>query len=110
METKDGTTNEVVINTSIGKIRIREHELGVCVEHLEMDFTAILQADSTKRQLRNFSTSRVILSNIQKPKDKEGYGLCPDCLSPGVRRERRPNGYTWCAKGHKYLSTESIYP
>lgn len=109
METKDGTVKEVVINTSIGKIRIKEHELGVEIERLDGDFTSIIQCDATRRQLRNFGTDRVIMSLIQKPKGREGYGLCPTCLSPGVRRERRPDGYTWCAKGHKYKSTEAIY-
>ena len=95
METKDGKTNEVVINTSIGKIRIREHELGVCVEALEKDFTAILQSDASRRQLRNFGTSRVILSLIQK--NKEQSDMCKICGQPIIRRNNR---LMWCAKGH----------
>lgn len=30
------------------------------------------------------------------------YGFCPTCLGPGVTRERRPNGYTSCAAGHRW--------
>jgi len=96
METKDGTVKEVVINTSIGKIRIREHKQGVCVEHLEHDFTAILQNDTYKRQLRNFGTSRVILSMIQKSEETK---MCPVCGSPPVQQD---GNVSWCAKGHRY--------
>jgi len=94
VETKDGKTNEVVINTSIGKIRIREHELGVCVEALDKQFTAILQSDVTRRQLRNFGTSRVILSMIQKKVDPDTCTICGQTII------RRKNKLKWCAKGH----------
>lgn len=30
------------------------------------------------------------------------YGFYPTCLGPGVTRERRPNGYTSCAAGHRW--------
>ena len=96
METKDGATNEVVINTSIGKIRIKEHEQGVVVEHLEKDFTAILQADSSRRQLRNFNTSRVILSMIEKPVEEETCKIC------GATIIRRTRSLVWCARGHRF--------
>ncbi len=32
------------------------------------------------------------------------YGTCPKCGSPGVSRERRPDGNDQCEKGHKYPS------
>lgn len=32
------------------------------------------------------------------------YGTCPKCGSPGVSRERRPNGNVQCEKGHTYPS------
>jgi len=28
------------------------------------------------------------------------YGKCPQCGSPGVTRDRSPEGYTTCSKGH----------
>jgi hypothetical protein len=37
-----------------------------------------------------------------------GYGFCPICGSPGISRERRPNGNDLCRKGHKYLSSSAI--
>jgi hypothetical protein len=36
------------------------------------------------------------------------YGLCPKCLRPGVRRERRPNGNDECLLGHVYPSATAI--
>jgi RNA polymerase-binding transcription factor DksA len=30
------------------------------------------------------------------------YGYCPDCGEPGVTTERRIDGLTTCAKGHKH--------
>ena len=33
------------------------------------------------------------------------YGTCPQCGSPGVSRERRPNGNDKCEKGHSYPSS-----
>jgi len=30
------------------------------------------------------------------------YGYCPDCGTPGTARERRINGYTFCASNHKW--------
>jgi hypothetical protein len=35
-------------------------------------------------------------------------GFCPVCHSPGETRERRPDGYDTCEKGHKYLSRLSV--
>lgn len=35
------------------------------------------------------------------------YGICPKCGSPGVSRERRPNGNDKCEKGHSYPSSEA---
>ena len=32
------------------------------------------------------------------------YGLCPVCGSPGLSRERRPDGYDSCENGHVYPS------
>ena len=32
------------------------------------------------------------------------YGTCPQCGSPGVSRERRPNGNDKCEKSHTYPS------
>lgn len=32
------------------------------------------------------------------------YGTCPQCGSPGVSREKRPNGNDKCEKGHMYPS------
>jgi hypothetical protein len=36
------------------------------------------------------------------------YGNCPRCGSPGVARERRPNGNDKCSKGHTYPSREAV--
>ncbi len=36
--------------------------------------------------------------------DASPYGTCPRCGSPGVSRERRPNGNDKCALGHVYPS------
>ena len=33
------------------------------------------------------------------------YGTCPKCGSPGVSRERRPNGNDKCERGHSYPSS-----
>jgi len=33
------------------------------------------------------------------------YGTCPQCGSPGVSRERRPNGNDKCSEGHGYPSS-----
>lgn len=35
------------------------------------------------------------------------YGTCPKCGSPGVSRERRPNGNDKCERGHLYPSGTS---
>lgn len=36
------------------------------------------------------------------------YGYCPVCRSMGEKRERSPNGHTYCGNGHKWLSSESL--
>lgn len=36
------------------------------------------------------------------------YGYCPICNDVGVSRERRPNGYDSCVKGHSYLSINAL--
>ena len=36
------------------------------------------------------------------------YGNCPVCGSPGISRERRPDGNDKCANGHLYKSSASI--
>jgi hypothetical protein len=36
------------------------------------------------------------------------YGYCPHCGSPGVKRERRPNGDDTCSNGHKYPSASAM--
>lgn len=43
------------------------------------------------------------------------YGICPICfdagvMTPGVSRERRPDGNDECAKGHVYPSKDALYP
>ncbi len=38
-----------------------------------------------------------------------GYGRCPHCGSPGVERERRPNGNDKCSNGHVYPSASAIH-
>lgn len=38
------------------------------------------------------------------------YGFCPQCGSPGERRERRPNGNDTCKLGHVYPSRDAIMP
>jgi hypothetical protein len=38
------------------------------------------------------------------------YGYCPICGAEGVMRERRPNGYDKCAKGHTYPSSKATPP
>lgn len=35
------------------------------------------------------------------------YGYCPACGTPGITRERRPNGYDMCENGHQYLSVKA---
>lgn len=35
------------------------------------------------------------------------YGTCPKCGSPGVSRERHPNGNDKCEKGHTYPSNSA---
>src|SRR5688572_5935829 len=35
------------------------------------------------------------------------YGFCPRCASPGVRRERRPDGNDTCERGCVYPSASS---
>lgn len=37
-----------------------------------------------------------------------GYGYCPTCGSPGVTRERRPNGNDTCSNGHTYPSKDGV--
>lgn len=36
------------------------------------------------------------------------YGYCPVCRSMGEKRDRSPNGHTYCGNGHKWLSSESL--
>lgn len=36
------------------------------------------------------------------------YGYCPLCNSPGITRERRPNGNDECAQGHLYSSRLAV--
>ena len=36
------------------------------------------------------------------------YGYCPECGAEGVTRERRPNGYDKCARGHSYKSNRAL--
>ena len=36
------------------------------------------------------------------------YGYCPLCQTPGVYRERRPNGNDRCGRGHEYPSIASL--
>ena len=36
------------------------------------------------------------------------YGNCPVCGSPGISRERRPDGNDKCSNGHLYKSSASI--
>lgn len=36
------------------------------------------------------------------------YGYCPHCYSPGVSREKRPNGNDTCQAGHTYPSAQAI--
>ena len=44
----------------------------------------------------------------RKEEEKESvYGFCPKCGSPGVSRERRPNGNDRCENGHVYPSKEA---
>ncbi len=42
------------------------------------------------------------------------YGFCPQCGSPGVIRERRPNGNDRCENDHVYPSRTAtqtpVYP
>lgn len=42
-------------------------------------------------------------------KEELPYGTCPKCGAKGNACERRPDGYTFCEKGHKYLHTERVY-
>jgi hypothetical protein len=37
------------------------------------------------------------------------YGYCPECESPGVERERRPNGNDKCGDGHTYPSANALH-
>lgn len=46
-----------------------------------------------------YSRFGIVLSS--KEKQDKGYGFCPICGSPGIQRERRPNGDTLCENGHK---------
>jgi hypothetical protein len=36
-----------------------------------------------------------------------GYGYCPICGSPGVKRERRPDGNDTCENNHVYPSRDA---
>jgi hypothetical protein len=48
------------------------------------------------------------IANLLNPQNKNVYGFCPICGSPGKTRERRMNGDDICEKGHKYPSKDSV--
>lgn len=35
-------------------------------------------------------------------------GYCPICNDDGKMREKRPDGFTFCVRGHKYLSQNAL--
>lgn len=44
-----------------------------------------------------------------EPAGRPGYGVCPICKAPGMKRERRPDGNDTCRDGHVYPSKNAIY-
>jgi len=74
-------------------------ELGLDYEPVPENFIDALKFDVAMRDAA---------PTVQEP--VAVYGYCPICGAEGVMRERRPNGYDKCAKGHTYPSSKATPP
>jgi len=85
-------------------------------EHLSLISEAEMERDQqtycTFRPSELHSTKEAIdellaLRSRDAGDEEVPYGYCPVCGTPGISRERRPNGNDRCRNGHVYPSTNA---